>query len=298
MSAIGQLILSLLPLVPRPVIERFARPYVAGDDIASAVAAVHILEQEGCSATIDVLGEETASKDEAGALVGEYLELLDRISAEGLDANVSVKLSGLGLRFDPTLAEENLKHIVDRAAQTAAKVRIDMEDSSLTDATLEIYRRVYASRPNLGVVVQASLKRSMRDAVQLASEGARVRVVKGIYVEPERIAHRNRRVIREAYLDIIERLVNGGCHVAVATHDRQLLRRTITLLESRGISRECYEFQMLLGVRPKLRKELVDSGQRVRVYVPYGEAWYAYSMRRLRENPAIARHVAGNLFTR
>lgn len=298
MSTFGRLVVSLLPIVPKVVIERFARPYVAGHDIASALATVRALEQEGCSATIDVLGEESGSENEARTLAVEYQHLLLAISDEQLDAHVSVKLSGLGLRIDLALAEENLRAIVERATALGNYVRIDMEDSSMTDATLELYRKVRASHPNLGVVLQASLRRSVTDAEQLAAEAARVRVVKGIYVEPETIALLDREEIRDAFVSIARTIVDGGGHVALASHDRELLDRTLSRFESKGIPRETYEIQMLLGVRPRLRRELVDAGQRVRVYVPYGEAWYAYSMRRLRENPTIARYVASNLFTR
>lgn len=296
MSVIGQAIAAVLPLVPRQVTQRFARPYVAGEHVVDAVATVESLMGEGCAASIDVLGEESSSAEDARELTQLYLAMLDEIADRSLDANVSVKLSGLGLRLDAALAESNLAAIVDHAATLGNFVRIDMEDSSLTDATLELYRRLRSKRDNLGVVLQACLKRTPNDVISLIAPGVDVRVVKGIYVEPETIGHRGRQLIRDRFMDTTETLLSAGSRAAIATHDDQLVDRSIELIRSLNVPRHGYEFQMLLGVRPGLRRQLVNDGHPVRVYVPFGRDWHAYSLRRLKENPAIAGHVLRSFF--
>jgi proline dehydrogenase len=295
MSVFGRAVVGMMPLVPDALVKRFARPYIAGETLDDAVAVTRTLMSEGCAATIDVLGEEAKNADEATALRRSYLDVLDAIGSGRLDAHLSVKLSGFGLRLDPALGEANLRAVVERAGELGTFVRIDMEDSSMTDVTLALYRKLRASHDNLGVVLQARLRRTPQDAAALASLGVNARVVKGIYAEPEAIAFQDREEIRDSYVTVAETILTGGGYAALATHDTYLVQRSVELVGRLGLERQQYEFQLLLGVRPQLRRQLVEAGHRVRVYVPFGQAWLAYSLRRLRENPAVASHIVRNV---
>jgi len=289
-SLLDRAVVTLLPAVPKPVVRRLSSRYIAGSELEDARRVVTRLNAKGKLATVDVLGEEIASAEEAAAITRAYLDVLDMIDADGLDANVSVKLTALGLMLDPALARENLKAIAARGRF----VRIDMEDSSTTDTTLELYRDLAAEGyENLGVVLQAALRRTVDDARALA--GANVRLCKGIYVEPAEIAYRGFEEIRESYLRTLDVLLDGGCYVGIATHDEHLVDRGIAAVRERGLDPSAYELQMLLGVRPDLADRIVADGHRLRVYVPFGRQWYEYSLRRLQENPKIAGYVAGDL---
>lgn len=290
MSLLDRAIVRVLPAVPKPVVRRVSSRYIAGTELEDARHVVARLNAEGMLATVDVLGEEITQPDEAAAITRAYLDVLDAIDEDGLDANVSVKLTGLGLKLDPALARENLKSIAERGTF----VRIDMEDSSTTDATLELYGRLAdEGRSNLGVVLQAALRRTVDDARALA--GANVRLCKGIYLEPVEIAFRGFEEIRDSYLRTLDVLLDGGCYVGIATHDEYLVDRGIAAVQARGLDAAAYELQMLLGVRPELGKRVVAEGHRLRIYVPFGRHWYEYSLRRLQENPKIAGYVAGDI---
>lgn len=286
-----------IPLLPRGLVQRLSAPYIAGASLDDAIACVRSLAARGMGSTIDVLGEAISTRAEAEATRDAYLEAIERLGR--LDEpvehvrNVSVKLTALGLGIDDRLVHDTVDAIAAAMQQVGGFVRIDMEDSPWTDATLELYRSLRdAGRDNLGIVIQAYLKRSRADVEQLAAEGARVRVVKGIYVEPEAIAWRDMETINRSYLDLCRILAEAGCHAAYATHDDQLIGGCLDLVERLAVPRERYEFQMLLGVREGRRDDLVDQGHPMRVYVPYGAQWYEYSVRRLRENPRVAGHVA------
>ena len=282
-----------LPLVPRPVVRRFADRYMAGETLEDAVTTVRRLNDRGVMGTVDVLGEFIRAPEEAEATAATYEHVLDAIAAERLDANISVKLSGLGIELDAELADEMLARVLAAADRHGIFVRIDMEDSGLTDRTLRIYRRLReAGHERVGVVLQARLRRTMDDVEALAGLTPNVRVVKGIYIEPEEIAYRDPAAINGNFVRAVDRLLAGGSYVAVATHDRPLIEEVLTVIERRLVPREGYEFQMLLGVAEDVRHRLVAAGHRVRVYVPFGNAWYAYSVRRLKENPSIAGYVA------
>jgi proline dehydrogenase len=282
-----------LPLVPRPVVRHFADRYMAGETLEQAVAAVRRLNDRGVMATVDVLGEFIRAADEAEATATAYEHVLDAIAAERLDANVSVKLSALGMELDPALADRTLARVLESAGRHAIFVRIDMEHSGLTDGTLERYRRLREEgRDGIGIVLQSCMRRTMDDVEALADLTPNVRVVKGIYIEPEEIAYRDPAAINGNFVRAVDRLFAAGSYVAVATHDKALIAETLSLIERRLVSREGYEFQMLLGVAEDVRHRLVAAGHRVRVYVPFGDAWYAYSVRRLKENPSIAGYVA------
>jgi len=253
------------------------------------------LNAKGKLATVDVLGEEISSADEARALAGQYDDVLARIDDDGLDANISVKLTGFGLELDADLCRENLEAVVLDAAARGSFVRIDMEDSSTTDRTLALYRELRgAGHENLGVVLQAYLRRTIDDLRGLEN----VRLCKGIYVEPSEIAYREYDAVRANFVRCLEALVEQGSYVGIATHDEHLIVEALRIISEAGVARDRYEFQMLLGVRPDRADELVAQGHELRVYVPYGTQWYEYSVRRLQENPKIAGYVAGDTVRR
>jgi len=236
--------------------------------------------------------------DETEETVDEYRRALDALAAEKLDSNISVKLTAIGLKIDPAACRRQFTRILDAAARHDTFVRIDMEDSSVTEETLRIFLESRARTSRVGAVLQAYLHRSRADAKRLAEVRANVRVCKGIYVEPPAIAFQGREEIRDNYSALVEDLIGSGCYAAIATHDPVLVERALATIRRFGLPREGYEFQMLLGVAGDLRRSLVAEGHRLRVYVPYGRAWYGYSMRRLKENPAIAGNVVRNVFRR
>jgi len=294
-SVFDKAITQVLPAVPRPLVRRLAAPYIAGPKLDDAVRVVRRLNDEGKTATIDVLGEEVGSADEAGEIAAAYRSVLARIDDEGLDANVSVKLTGLGLELDEGLARANLEDVVDRANKLGNFVRIDMEDSSTTDAALRIYAELRASgRSNLGVVLQAHLRRTLSDVPGLDN----VRLCKGIYVEPLSVAFHDPDEIRGSFLATLDALLDQGSYVGIATHDELLIGEALRRIAARGLTPEHVEFQMLLGVRAHRGDELVRAGHRLRVYVPFGTHWYEYSIRRLQENPKIAGYVAADTLRR
>ena len=295
MALLDRAIVRLLPAVPKPIVQRLSSRYIAGPDIDDAIRVVKRLNAKGKLATVDVLGEEISSADEARALAGQYDDVLARIDDDGLDANISVKLTGFGLELDADLCRENLEAVVLDAAARGSFVRIDMEDSSTTDRTLALYRELRgAGHENLGVVLQAYLRRTIDDLRGLEN----VRLCKGIYVEPSEIAYREYDAVRANFVRCLEALVEQGSYVGIATHDEHLIVEALRIISEAGVARDRYEFQMLLGVRPDRADELVAQGHELRVYVPYGTQWYEYSVRRLQENPKIAGYVAGDTVRR
>jgi len=238
-----------------------------------------------------VLGEEIGSAETAGEIGRAYHEVFARIDAEGLDANVSIKLTALGLELDRELCRGHVEALVRDAAERGNFVRIDMEDKSTTDATLRIYRELQERYGNLGCVLQAYMRRTLADIDGLPSQGASVRLCKGIYIEPRQVAWKGYETVRANFVQALEKLIVRGVYVGIATHDEYLACAASALLDKHGVPRDRYEFQMLLGVDEELRRILLAAGHRLRVYVPYGRDWYPYSMRRLRENPEVARHV-------
>jgi proline dehydrogenase len=293
-------IVAAMPFVPRPLVWRFSRRYIAGVGLDDAYRTVGELNSSNCSATIDVLGEDSTDLDQVQSAVDLYLEAIREIHAKSLDCGISIKLSELGLRFDVARCREAVRTLVASAADHDSFVRIDMEDSSVTSVTLDIYREMRREFDNVGIVLQSCLRRSERDIAELMDEGPTdVRLCKGIYIEPEEIAFVDPDEIRNSFNSLLEQLFDGGARrVAIATHDPPLVEYAEALIEKMGVGKDRYEFQMLLGVAGTLRRDLVDRGHPLRVYVPFGDRWYAYSMRRLRENPNIAGHVVSNLLSR
>lgn len=298
MAALDYLISRSLPFVPRGVVRAFSRRYIAGDALEDAVRVVRGLNQDGYLATLDVLGESVDRRALAEGAVGDYMRALRAIREERIDSNVSVKLTQLGLKLDPEFCLANVRALALAAAERGTFVRIDMEDSTCTSATLDLYRTLRGEGiSNIGVVLQACLRRSLADARALP-ERSNVRVCKGIYIEPRAIAYHDRRVINKNYVRILEELLDRGSYVGIATHDEELLWEGMRLVELKRPGVEGYEFQMLLGVDEELRGLVRSAGHRLRVYVPYGSHWYAYSLRRLKENPRIAGYVLLNLLGR
>ncbi len=288
----------LLPAVPKPVVRRISERYIAGEELADAVRVVRRLNAEGKLATVDVLGEEIANADEARAIADAYRDALDVFDREQLDSNISVKPTALGLKLGYDVCRENLEELVAHAAGRGF-VRIDMEDASTTDDTLRLYRELRAAgHDNVGVVLQARLKRTVEDVRALAELKPNIRLCKGIYLERPEIAYRDYDAVRANFVQALEELWNGGSYVGVATHDEYLLEQAQREAALRGLGREDFEFQMLLGVRPALGDALVLQGHRLRIYTPFGRDWYEYSLRRLQENPRIAGYVATDTFNR
>lgn len=283
---------SALPLVPRRAVRAVARRYIAGTTLTEALDCVSSLNAEGASATVDILGEYAPSPDEASRTRDAYVEVLRAMGERNLDANVSVKLTALGLQLDADRCREHVESICIEAQGIDRFVRLDMEDSSCTQATLDLYEAVRRAHDNVGPVLQAYLRRTVSDARALAKHRANVRLCKGIYQEPLALAWHDREAVRRSFVRSLEALLAGGCHVGIATHDELLVWEALRLVEDLGVAPSGYEFQMLLGVEEDLRRVLLAAGHRLRVYVPFGEAWYEYSVRRLRENPEIAGHVA------
>ena len=293
-------IAAAMPLVPRPLVWRFSRRYIAGVDLEDAYRTVGELNASDCSATIDVLGEDSTNPDEVRSAVDLYLKAIRDIHANTLRCGISVKLSELGLRFDVEGCRQAIRTLIASAADHDRFVRIDMEDSSVTSVTLDIYREMRREFENVGIVIQSCLRRSEQDIADLLEEAPTdVRLCKGIYIEPKAIAFVDPDEIRNSFNELLEQLLEGGARrVAIATHDPLLVEHAEAVIEKLGVDEDRYEFQMLLGVAGTLRRELVARGHPLRVYVPFGDRWYAYSMRRLRENPNIAGHVVSNLLSR
>lgn len=294
MSLFDRAVVAALPAVPKRVVGHLSSRYIAGSTLDDALRVVSALNAEGKLATVDVLGEEVHDAAEAEAIAAEYVAALDAFEREGLDANVSVKPTGLGLKLGYEICKRNVEAVIAAAEPTNRFVRIDMEDSSTTDDTLRLFRELRdEGHGRVGPVLQASLKRTVADAESLA--GASVRLCKGIYVEPEEIQFRDDPRVRGSFVRALEILLDGGSYAGIATHDEWLVDESERLVRERGLTPEQYEFQMLLGVRPELGDRLVAAGHRLRIYVPYGRQWYEYSLRRLQENPKIAGYVAGDL---
>ena len=299
MAIFDRAIVRLLPAVPRPLVQKLSERYIAGPELRDARETVRRINAEGKMATIDVLGEEITTEEEAAAIVRAYQDVFADIERCELDSNVSVKLTALGLNLGHEIVRDNLRTVVEDAASRGNFVRIDMEDSSTTDETLRLYRELReAGHDNVGVVLQAMLRRTIGDVEALGDLKPNVRLCKGIYLEPPELAYQEFEAVRASFVRALVALLDAGCYVGIATHDEWLLHEGRRLVAERGLDRNDYEFQMLLGVRPELGDELVVEGHRLRIYVPFGRHWYAYSLRRLQENPKIAGYIAADTFGR
>lgn len=274
---------------------RLAARFIAGENLEDAVRAVRALNAEGFGATLDYLGESVHAEAAASNACRIYLDVLDRLAAEGLRSHVSIKLTQLGLAMDEALARRHLAALCDCAARHRNFIRIDMEGSAYTESTLRVFREVSVPSDVLGVVIQSYLYRSEKDVEELVRLGARVRLVKGAYQEPPELAFPSKADVDRNFIKLMEMLLAGGGYHAIATHDEKMIAATLDFARRRGIGADRFEFQMLYGIRRQLQRDLLRQGFRVRVYVPYGKQWYAYFMRRLAERPANVIFLLRNL---
>jgi len=295
---LNKLILSSLNIVPKPIVRIFANNYIAGEKIADAVSTVNKLNAKQCRASIDLLGEYVTDKKQTLKEMHLRFNVIEAIIDNKLDANQSIKLTSLGLGIDEDFCYENTLEIVKRAKEKGVFVRMDMEDSPYHDKTFNIYRKLREDGyDNVGVVIQAYMRRAKSDLEMLSEYKAAVRLCKGIYVEPEKLAYKEFNEINDNYKKLLNFLFDKEMSVGIATHDDILINYALEEIEKRNLSKDKYEFQMLLGVREQRRDEIIKLGHKMRIYVSFGEDWYGYSMRRFKENPQIAGHVFKALFT-
>jgi len=271
------------------------RRFVAGEDLTDAVEAIRNLNRQGISASFDHLGESITSEAEIHREVDEYVRVLEHINTNKLDSNVSVKLTQLGLDVSQKVCYSNTRAIVEAARSYDNFVRIDMEDSTKTDATFEVFRQLRREFENVGIVVQAYLYRTEKDIEELLKIGARIRLCKGAYKEPPEVAFPKKADVDANYIKLMKMLLPSGIYHGIATHDEQMIKATREFAKANQIGPDKFEFQMLYGIRRDLQRKLVDEGYRMRVYVPYGRYWYPYFMRRLAERPANLFFLARNL---
>jgi len=298
MGIVDKAIANSVPAVPRPIVKKISSRYIAGDTLDEAVSTVRDLNEQGCVATVDLLGESTESKADAAGTLKDYKKVVDALEEHGLKSGISVKLTGLGLNLSEELCRANLEEIVEYAGARGRFVRVDMEDSPYTEATLRIVEDTHRRYGNTGAVLQAYMRRSIEDVQRAISAGYSVRLCKGIYDEPREVAYKDFHTVRQNYIFLLEELLRGGAYVGIATHDEFLIWHALRLIHQLEIPKDRYEFQMLLGVDEELRGILVGAGHKLRVYVPFGEDWYEYSTRRLKENPKIAGYVAKDVIER
>ncbi len=275
---------------------RLAQRFIAGDSLEDAVKAVRALYAEGFETTLDCLGESVHDASAAVEARDVYLGILDRLAAEGLRSNVSIKLTQLGLAINEALAVENLRALCARAKQHHNFIRIDMESSAYTEGTLRVFRTVDQPRDTLGMVIQSYLRRSERDVEELLKCGTRIRLVKGAYQEPPELAFPHKKDVDANFVKLTQMLLASDAYHAIATHDDRMIQAAIEFARHRGLGKDKFEFQMLYGIRRQLQRDLKQQDYRVRVYVPYGRQWYAYFMRRLAERPANLFFLLRNLF--
>ena len=282
--------------MPINLVWLFSKKYIAGKTLQSAINLVKELNTKGILATLDVLGESVKTREEAIEAKNKAMEVLDAIVKNKLKANLSIKPTQMGLAIDKELALKQILELVKKASEINNFVRIDMEDSPFTDLTFEVYKRIHEEYRNVGVVLQAYLKRTFNDTIVLNKLGTNYRLCKGIYIEPATIAYKDKQAIRDNYLKCLELMLKNGNYVGIATHDKYLIDKAYEMIKDLKIPKDNFEFQMLLGVREDLRDKINKDGYKIRIYVPYGEDWYKYSIRRLQENPNIAGHIVKEFF--
>ena len=296
MSVFHNLLVKAVQVMPEKVVWLFSKKYIAGKTLQSAIDTVKQLNSKGIYATLDVLGESVNTKEEAIEAKQKALEVFDAIVKNKLMANLSIKPTQMGLAIDKEFAYQQILELVKRASAINNFVRIDMEDSAYTDITLEVYKRIFAEYKNVGVVLQAYLKRTSNDTIVLNKIGTNYRLCKGIYVEPVTIAYKEKQAIRDNYMKCLGLMLKNGNYVGIATHDKYLIDKSYELIKELNIPKDKFEFQMLLGVREDLRDKINKDGYKIRIYVPFGNDWYKYSIRRLQENPNMAGHIVKEFF--
>lgn len=298
----NKLIASTLPYMPQSLVWVFSKKYIAGKTLDSAIDISKELNKNGSMVTIDLLGEFITKLDEARSNKNEYLGIIDNVQKQKIDGNYSLKPTMFGLLLDEEACYRNIREIVKKAASYNNFVRIDMEDSQCVDMEIKLFRRLKEEFPaNVGLVLQAYLKRTYQDITDMLDLNSKqlpvnYRLCKGIYVEPENIAYKKYEEINEHYLADLEYMFQKGIYPGIATHDFRLVEGAYKLIEKYNVPKDKFEFQMLYGVTPRLRQSIIDKGFRMRVYVPFGEKWFAYSTRRLKENPRMAQDIIKGIF--
>jgi proline dehydrogenase len=290
-SLFNALIVQVVQLMPKSVVGFFSKKYIAGESLEHGIKVVKELNAKGIHATMDVLGESVTNKEEAVAAKNSCIETLEAIQKHKLRANLSIKPTQMGLAIDEDFAYEQVIELVKKAQEINNFVRIDMEDSPYTDITINLFKRIYEKYKNVGIVLQSYLKRTYDDVVILNKLGTNYRLCKGIYVEPPTISYKDRQAVRDSFMRALKEMFKNGNYVGIATHDKYLIEESYKLIKEMKIPKDKFEFQMLLGVREDLRDKINNDGYKVRIYVPFGSDWYAYSLRRLKENPSMAGHI-------
>jgi len=297
MPILNQLITTILPFIPKTIVGQVAKKYIAGVHLSDGVRVAKNLNGNGMKTTMDLLGEDVKSAGEAELIKNGIISIIQSIKENKLDSNVSVKPTQLGLKIDKELGYLNLKKIIEEAGRLGNFVRIDMEDASTTDDTLAMYRRLCSDGfKNIGVVIQSYMHRSEADVRALVKNRTNIRLCKGIYNELPSIAYKKKQEIRDNFLKLLKIIIENGSYAGIATHDDYLIDHAYEIVQKYGLGKQQYEFQMLLGVREKRRNSIVSDGHNLRVYIPFGEQWYAYSMRRLKENPHMAWYITKAFF--
>jgi proline dehydrogenase len=297
MNIFNQAVVKMIPVIPRGIVRKFANPYIAGEKLSDAIGRAKQLNSMGIMGTMDVLGEHNTLKEQAVQSTNECIGVIEAINENKLDSNLSLKLTQLGLQMDFDFCKENLFRILDAAKKYNMFVRIDMEDSTCTNDTLKMYELSRIYYPNCGVVIQSYMRRSYEDVEKLVKQKANFRLCKGIYVEPEKIAYKKKEEVRENFLKLLKLMFENKAYVGIATHDDVVVDGAYKILDEFGLKKEEYEFQMLLGIRERLRDEIHSKGYRMRIYIPYGEQWYNYCIRRFKENPKMATYVLKSMVT-
>jgi proline dehydrogenase len=296
MSVLTRVVVASLPYIPKPVMRRLASRYIAGERIEDALARLEDLAARGFPGILDVLGEGITSADEARAVCATYAAAAGVVAERKLDTYISVKPTHVGLSTDETLCFELYDTLARRCAELGLFLRVEMEDAPTTDATLRVFEKLRKAHANAGIVLQSRLFRTPGDIAKLAPGPLAVRMVKGIYLEPAQIAHTEPEPIRAAYVSCVRQLFARGARISFATHDEDLAERCLAVARELGVAPDRYEFQVLMGVREELWTKWRAAGHTVRVYVPYGPDWRAYSIRRMRKNPQIVGHVLRKTF--
>ena len=300
----NRLLANVLPYMPKKLIWVFSKRYIAGETIDDGLKACRELNKQGIEVTVDLLGEFISTIEQAEENKNKYLEIIERFTSEGIIGNFSLKPTMFGLLIDKGICFSNMEEVVKKAVEKKSFVRIDMEDSQCVDREIEIYRKLQHKYPaNVGLVIQAYLRRSKNDLISLNSIHSNgtplnFRLCKGIYIEPKHIAFNAYEEVREHYLDDLKYMFDHNMYVGIATHDKFLVDQANELIRERNLEKTKYEFQMLYGVTPELRNSIVKQGYKMRVYVPFGKDWFGYSTRRLKENPKMASHIVKALFFR
>ena len=298
MKLINNLIIQIIPFLPKFFVKIVASPYIAGITDEEMLKNVQELNNKGYKVAIDILGEHVETENEANEITSRYISIYDEISKRNLDANISIKLTHIGQDLGLDIVKNNLTKLVQAAKKNNNFLRLDMENVPYTSETIQLYKEMFEYYNKIGIVIQAYLHRSFNDIESLSDKKFNVRICKGIYVEDPKLVLKNYNEIRENYMRLVKKALNKGSYVGIATHDEYLIDNLYSWLKENNISKERYEFQVLHGVPMKRKLEkLLNEGNTVRVYLPYGDNWYDYSVRRLKENPKMAGYIIKNLFS-